>query len=133
MHISRLIRKAGVTVHIKPYNTIRGKLVHPKDKVDHLDKCGTVYHIKCVDCSATYVGKTERILQMWVNEHQCPSSPVQQHIMEQHHHFKSEEVSVLHQESNWFKRDVAEGSGIKQRPGPAHTPCYIQGAPPPVI
>ncbi len=47
--ISRIIHKAGVQVHIKPYNTIRGHLVHPKDKENKVDKTGVVYHIQCSD------------------------------------------------------------------------------------
>ena len=31
--IARIIRKAGVQVHLKPHNTVRSHLVHPKDKI----------------------------------------------------------------------------------------------------
>ena len=44
--LARAIRKAGVAVHMKPFNTIRAKLVHPKEKVKKEDKLGIVYHIQ---------------------------------------------------------------------------------------
>ena len=44
--ISRAIRKAGVTVHLRPHNTIRQALVHPKDKVPREDQTGVVYAIQ---------------------------------------------------------------------------------------
>ena len=47
--ICRIIRKAGVGVLIKPYNTVRRKLIHPKDKVSKLDKAGVVYQIDYAD------------------------------------------------------------------------------------
>ena len=50
--VARLIRKNGVAVHMRPTNTIRSRLVHPKDKVDKKDKCGLVYLVKCLDCDA---------------------------------------------------------------------------------
>ena len=110
--IARIIRKAGVGVHLKPYNTLRSKLVHPKDKISKLDKSGTVYKIKCGDCDATYVGETERCLKKRVAEHHRSSSPVGHHMTHQQHTFSESEVSVLHQETGWFRREVAEAIHI---------------------
>ena len=55
--LAKRIRKAGVAVHMRPTNTIRSRLVHPKDRVEKQDKCGVVYHISCEDCNANYVGE----------------------------------------------------------------------------
>ena len=54
--VARNIRQAGVAVHIRPYNTMRGRLVHPKDKLALLDQSGGVYQISCNNCPSTYVG-----------------------------------------------------------------------------
>ena len=67
--IARIIRKAGVAVHLRPYNSIRSWLVHPKDKITNDEKAGLVYHVKCGDCDATYVGETERNLRKRITEH----------------------------------------------------------------
>ena len=99
---------------MKPYNTLRNRLVHPKDKVSNLEKTGVVYHIKCEECDATYVGETERRLQKRLKEHHRSSSPVGHHIEYNKHSISEEKVSVLHQEPNWFKRGVAEAIHIAQ-------------------
>ncbi len=110
--IARTIRKAGVAVHLRPYNSIRSRLVHPKDKVTNNEKAGLVYHIKCGDCDATYVGETERNLRKRIAEHHRPSSPIGSHMDQNQHTFQQEEVSVLHQEPDWFRRGVAEAIHI---------------------
>ena len=114
------IRKAGVAVHAKPTNTLRSRLVHPKDKMTPGEKAGTVYHIKCGDCEAEYVGETERQLNVRIKEHQTlKSSHVFKHLKETDHKFDStEDVKLLHTESNWFKRGVAESIKILQH-GPS--------------
>ena len=110
--VARTIRKAGVAVHLRPYNTIRSRLVHPKDKITKEEKAGLVYHVKCGDCDATYVGETERNLKKRINEHHRSSSPIGQHMDQRRHSFSSEGVSILHQETDWFRRGVAESIHI---------------------
>jgi len=112
--IARTIRKAGVTVHLRPYNTIRASLVHPKDKVPKGEKAGLVYQVKCGDCSASYVGETERKLNQRISEHHRSSSPIGHHLEWNHHSFSDSEVSILHQESDWFRRGVAEAIHIEE-------------------
>ena len=106
--ICRTIRKTGVSVHLKPYNTIRSRLVHPKDKVPEDERAGAVYQIQCSDCDAAYVGETERSLRKRVSEHHRSSSPVGHHLNQRRHSFSEREVSILHQEMDWFRRGVAE-------------------------
>ena len=113
--IARRIRKAGVAVHMKPTNTIRSRLVHPKDKIPKDQKCGVVYHVECADCNNSYVGETARSLKSRLKEHRQPPSHVGQHLKEAKHHFEEQEVAVLHQEANWFKRGVAEAFHIEQQ------------------
>ena len=120
--IARNIRKAGVTTHIRPFNTIRERLVHPKDKLDRLDQAGVVYKIACNDCEATYVGETERKLNTRFKEHHRSSSPVGQHVEQRRHSIDEESVSVLHRESDWYRRGVAEAIHIQQE-----SPCLNRG------
>ena len=102
-------------MHLRPANTIRSHLVHPKDKVDKLDKCGVVYHVQCDDCSADYVGETARALTNRLKEHKKTTSHVGQHLKEHKHQFLPDKVAVLHQEASWFKRGVAEALYIAQK------------------
>jgi len=56
----RIFRKYGISAAVKPYNTLRNLLVHPKDKrtVGQTGEC--VYKIPCHNCSSTYIGETGR-------------------------------------------------------------------------
>ncbi len=110
--IARVLRKAGASVHMKPFNTLRGRLVHPKDKVDPKDKTGVVYHITCSDCEVAYVGETERSLKKRLTEHKRSSSPVGHHMIYNDHSFDPEQVSIVHQEPGWFHRGIAEAIHI---------------------
>ena len=61
--MARLFQSKGVKTHYKPVNSLRANLVAPKDKITLEQKSGTVYHIKCKDCPAAYVGESERALK----------------------------------------------------------------------
>ena len=74
----------------------------------------TVYHIKCDDCDAHYVGETGRALGVRIKEHGKRPSHVHAHCQANNHTFKSEEVAILHCESNWFRKGVAEAIHIAQ-------------------
>ena len=113
--IARNIRKAGVTVHMKPSNTIRSRLVRPKDKVDKMEQSGCVYQIKCDDCDSNYVGETSRRLSERISEHHRSSSPVGHHVQYNKHSFSSDSVSILHKEQDWFRRGVAEALKIEEQ------------------
>ena len=64
---------------MKPYNTLRAMLVSPKDKTEKLNKSGVVYHVKCADCPASYVGETARSLGTRLTWHKRPNSAVAEH------------------------------------------------------
>ena len=111
--VARNIRKTGIKVHLRPTNTIRQRLVHPKDKLDKMDQAGVVYKIQCKDCPASYVGETERRLKTRVSEHRRTSSPVGHHTDYNAHSVDATSVSILHRETDWFKRGVAEAIHIQ--------------------
>ena len=112
--VARVIRKTGVGVHLRPFNTIRGHLVHPKDKIDKEEQAGVVYKINCGSCEASYVGETERRLKKRITEHHRESSPVGHHERYNKHSFDQSDVSILHCESDSFKRVVAEAIHIEE-------------------
>ncbi len=80
--IARLFRSRGVMTRIRPYNTIRARLVRPKDRHSMEEQAGLVYSIKCADCPASYVGETERPVAKRLKEHRRPESPVCEHMTE---------------------------------------------------
>ena len=77
-----------------------------------------MYKIDCEDCDAKYVGETGRALNARLKEHRRPrTSHVGKHLKEHQHQFKDQDVAVLHQEANWFKRGIAEAYYIElERP-----------------
>ena len=106
--ISRKIRKCGVTVHTRPYNSLRNTLVNPKDKILKGNKTGVVYNIQCGSCPSHYVGETERSLKKRLQEHNRDTSPVAGHMKEHCHKFNPSEVKILDSDPRWFQRGVRE-------------------------
>jgi len=45
---------------MKPWETLKDLLVHPKDKQDKEDKTKCVYMVPCANCDKMYVGETGR-------------------------------------------------------------------------
>ena len=67
---SRVIKKHGRTVSMRPHNALRKALVHPKDKVEKENTCCVVYEIPCHNCEVKYVGETGRKFITRLKEHQ---------------------------------------------------------------
>ena len=61
--LQRIFKTHGVPIYHLPWNTLRQSLVHPKDKVDKFQKCGTVYQIVCGSCDEQYIGESKRTLK----------------------------------------------------------------------
>ena len=68
-NLQRLFRKHGVQAHAKPSNKVRSMVVSPKDKVEPMERCDTVYHINCADCPATYTGDSGQPLRERLKQH----------------------------------------------------------------
>ena len=54
--LQSVYKKYKITMIHKPTNTLRDHLVHPKDKIETLKECGTVYRIPCGFCDQFYIG-----------------------------------------------------------------------------
>ena len=106
--LSRRIRKAGVSVHVKPTNTIRSMLVAPKDKIKKGDRSCVVYGLECNDCDSMYVGETERPLRKRLTEHQRDSSPFGAHLKSEGHKFTPQDAKILDSDSRWLQRGIKE-------------------------
>jgi len=79
--VARILKKYGIHTYHKPYNTIREKLVHPKDKPPKWKKCGVVYKITCQTCQQCYIGETGRPLGKRIEEHKkLTSSAIHEHM-----------------------------------------------------
>ena len=67
--LPELNRRHGISSAMKPFQTLRSLLLHPKDKRRHQDACECVYKIPCKNCDKTYIGETGRALGVWLQEH----------------------------------------------------------------
>ena len=54
---------------MRPTNTLKNLLVHPKDKKDITQTSDVVYDIPCKGCSKSYIGETGRQFEYRLNEH----------------------------------------------------------------
>ena len=67
--LQRVYKKYYIQTAIKPVNTLKSLLVHPKDKIDQLQTCECVYEIPCKNCKKSCVGETGRAFGIGLNEH----------------------------------------------------------------
>jgi hypothetical protein len=81
-----------------------------KDKVsDPKRQSLVVYRLKCMDCDAEYIGKSERILNERIHEHlKDKESHVFQHILNEKHRIDVENVEILDRASNDLKLQLKE-------------------------
>ena len=115
--LQRIFKTHGVPIYHLPWNTLRQSLVHPKDKVDKFQKCGTVYQIVCGSCDEQYIGESKRTLKQRFKEHTRltpPLSAVGEHRVNTGHNIPPENLKVLDNEENWFRRRVKEAIHIKR-------------------
>ena len=54
---------------MRPFQTIRNYVVHPKDKLEKEEISESVYCIPCKGCEKVYVGETGRNFGVRMNEH----------------------------------------------------------------
>ena len=120
--ISRVLSRAGFKVAMKPCRTLREQLVHPKDKLNTLDKAGVVYQIQCDECEASYIGHTSKNLRDRVKQHKSATdkgkindSAIAEHAWTSHHSIDWDNVKVLDQESGERHRQIKESLHIRTR------------------
>ena len=118
--LQRVFNGYGVKVCFKPHQTLRQRLVRPKDKLDKLHKCGVVYNIKCKDCEAEYIGETARRLGTRLKEHRKSvtevdlKSAVSEHSRDAQHHIDWDATRIIDQENNLLRRKIREAIHIRR-------------------
>ena len=116
-NLQRLFRTHDVSTYHKPFNTLKSILVKPKDSIEKEDQCGLVYHIRCKDCSDTYIGETGRNMAIRFKEHTSrkgTNSAIKEHLEAKNHSCSLEDVRILEKEDDWYKRKVKEAILIQR-------------------
>ena len=121
--LRRIFNTHQIPVHFKPSNTLRQKLVHPKDKIPREKQSNVVYAVQCnEECSDLYIGETKQPLHKRMSQHRRATttgqdSAVHLHLKEKGHSFDDHKVRILAREDRWFERGVKEAIHVKlERP-----------------
>lgn len=112
--------KYNTPVHLKPKNTVKQKLVHPKDKTPWQKLSNVVYAVQCSeDCNYLYIGETKQPLHRHMAQYRRASSSGQDSAVHLHlkgtgHFFEDHNVHILDREDRWFERGVKEAIFVKR-------------------
>ena len=134
---SRIFRKHNIDTAIRPVNTLRERLVHPKDKMDKGETGEVVYQIPCKNCDSKYIGETSRLFKTRLGEHRREAeavskerkytrsekvtaskiynkSAITDHVMRDNHVIDWEGAGVLANERDTRARRVREAIWIRR-------------------
>ena len=135
--LQRSFKKYGINTAMKPHNTLKRLLVHPKDKIDALQTCDCVYEIPCQTCNKTYIGETGRKFETRLNEHRKDvekvkdtkytrakrlesvsdqhKSAITDHVAQENHVINWEGASIIDKDTNKQTRWIREALWIRKR------------------
>jgi len=112
--LNRILEPLGFRPAFYNPLTIRSQLSRIKDPVPTFQKSG-VYKLQCNECSALYIGETERQLSTRVQEHlddvtstKPNKSAFSAHLAQSGHTFDIDQAELLHCESSFRKRLAPE-------------------------
>ncbi|XP_072042917.1 uncharacterized protein [Amphiura filiformis] len=135
--LQRSFKKYGISTAMKPHNTLKRLLVHPKDKIDSSQSCDCVYEIPCQTCNKSYIGETGRKFQTRLNEHRKDTekikdvkytrakrkesvteqhkSAITDHVAQENHVIDWQGAKILEKDSNKHTRWIREALWIRKR------------------
>ena len=135
--VSRVFKKHGYSTAMRPHQTLRNLLVHPKDKRDPLQTAEAIYEVPCKGCSQTYIGETGRLLKTRLAEHKAEAdkidaraftrsqrkstssetfkSAISDHVAATNHVIGWEEAKLIDQEQDKTTRWLKEAIWIRSR------------------
>jgi len=117
---------------MRPFQSIRSLLVHPKDKPRPQDVCECVYRIPCRNCDRSYIGETcVRLHEHRQEVSQCDTwaytrstsrsaatkqnkSAVTDHAISLNHVIDWDQAKVIDRESNKMDRWIKEAIHIRK-------------------
>ncbi|XP_072019530.1 uncharacterized protein [Amphiura filiformis] len=127
--ISRVMKSYNISTAMKPHDTLRKQLVHPKDKRDPNNTTDAVYKIPCKNCELSYIGETGRKFGTRLEEHRSEAekmsktvttragrkeslstihkSAITDHVVDKNHIIGWGEAEVI---ANDHSQEVANGS-----------------------
>ena len=123
---------------MKPHQTLRNILVHPKDKQYIKDRSEVVYQIPCKNCEKVYMGESGRKFGTRLGDHRkdCESKAIvtytrsvrkqsestyeksakTDHQNIENHEIDWEEAKIIEREGEWRTRKIKEAIQIRTQP-----------------
>ena len=113
--LTKICGKHGVQVYFKGGNTIKNRLVAPKDQDPILKKSGVIYRYRCgrVDCDEEYIGESSRTFEERFREHQKAPSPIYDHSNNTGHRVTIDNFSIVGREDQNLTRAIKEALYIR--------------------
>ena len=134
--VQRTMRKHGIQTPARPHRTLRQMLVHPKDKLQDSQKCGTVYCVPCLSCPQKYIGESGRKLGTRIGEHRRETdktsartktrstsvtedtstfkSAISEHARDLNHIMDWNNIKVIDREDNKYRRWIKEAIQVRK-------------------
>ena len=134
--ITRVYKRFGISVSMRPVNTIRSLVVHPKDKINRDETGECVYRIPCQNCEQVYIGETGRSFGTRMKEHRTEveqnekrkftrstkrtadeeqsKSAITDHTRRENHVINWDEAKILDKESDRMTRWIREAIRIRK-------------------
>ena len=120
--LKRVLKRLHIRTVMKPHQTLRQRLIHPKDVILDMEKSDVVFCIPCADCPATYVGETKRKLCKRMDEHKRAvrmedfnTSAIAEHAWNAGHGVNWNGVTVLDQPKKLHPRVALEAFHIRKQ------------------
>ena len=125
--IKTQLKEYNITTVFRNISKLDKYIKLAKDPLNKSEISNVVYKIPCMDCSKTYVGQTGRMLFARCDKHKKNINLNEKYhnVVTKHrinnkndtgfqHNFDWDNVEILHKETNYFKRIIAEMFYIKK-------------------
>ena len=142
--IKRIYSKHNIHTAMRPTNTLKSILVHPKDKREITDSSDVVYDIPCGGCEKSYIGETGRQFRIRLKKHQKDvekieditftraarkastseqhKSAITDHVAQANQIIDWEKARILDRDSNQYSRKIRESIEIRKKGGHDNQP-----------
>ena len=120
-HVENLTDKlcrlfSGSNLKIARFSLVNNSIffTNKKDKTPLLSKSDVVYQLTCNECKLPYIGQSSTTLKQRISLHKSDSRlrpqrcSLASHVQENGHTMDYDNVRVLEEERNWFKRSFLE-------------------------
>ena len=125
--LKRILQEFNVRTVMRPHQTLKQRLVHPKDAIPDMEKSGVIYCIPCAECPATYMLEKLRgsCARGWMNTRDRALrmadfnvSAVAEHAWSAGHGVDWNGVTILDQHKDLHPRLALEAFHIRKQPLP---------------